>query len=142
MKETIKQQKTIFIVSICVVLLTVAVFEMDMLPTGVLPPNSAMEFYALMVMELALVALIPLSLRLFKFKKIAEELSVRKEKALQKWGSIRLAMLILPLFINTLLYYMFMSTTFGYMAIILLICMAFVYPNTDKCYFETRDREE
>ncbi|MBR6604574.1 MAG: hypothetical protein IKK92_01675, partial [Prevotella sp.] len=83
-----------------------------------------------------------LALRLFKFKKIAADLSERKQAALVRWGTIRIEMLAMPLLANTLLYYLYMSTTFGYMAIILLICMVFIYPSKDKCYFETRDQEE
>jgi len=93
-------------------------------------------------MELLTVILIPLALRLFKFKKIATDLSERKQAALVWWGTIRIEMLALPLLANTLLYYLYMSTTFGYMAIILLICMVFIYPSKDKCYFETRDQKE
>jgi hypothetical protein len=37
---------------------------------------------------------------------------------------------------NTLLYYVFMNTSFGYLAIIILLCMPFVYPSKDKCMAE------
>ena len=41
-------------------------------------------------------------------------------------------MITVPLLMNTLLYYIFMNTAFGYMALILLICLPFIYPATRK----------
>lgn len=142
MKKTIKNLKLLFFIPIILVLIIIIAFESGLLPVGIFPPHGVSEFYLLMLMELLMVALIPLSLRLFKFKIITEELSEKKEKALAKWWSIRILMLLIPLAANAILYYLYMSTTFGYMAIILAICLVFVYPDTDKCYYETRNREE
>lgn len=142
MNNTIKKLKTIFYLELVTALLIVVLYESDVLPAGCFTQHSTSEFVLLTVMELLTVILIPLALRLFKFKKIAADLSERKQAALVRWGTIRIEMLALPLLANTLLYYLYMSTTFGYMAIILLICMVFIYPSKDKCYFETRDQEE
>lgn len=142
MNNTIKKLKTIFFLELAVALLIVVLYESDVLPAGCFTQHSTSEFVLLTVMELLTVILIPLALRLFKFKKIATDLSERKQAALVRWGTIRIEMLAMPLLANTLLYYLYMSTTFGYMAIILLICMVFIYPSKDKCYFETRDLEE
>ena len=43
-----------------------------------------------------------------------------------------------PMLINTLLYYVFMNVAFGYMAIIGLLSMVFVYPSKSRCEQETR----
>lgn len=142
MNNTIKKLKTIFYLELVTALLIVVLYESDVLPAGCFTQHSTSEFVLLTVMELLTVILIPLALRLFKFKKIAADLSERKQAALVRWGTIRIEMLAMPLLANTLLYYLYMSTTFGYMAIILLICMVFIYPSKDKCYFETRDQEE
>lgn len=142
MNNTIKKLKTIFYLELTTALLIVVLYESDVLPAGCFTQHSTSEFVLLTVMELLTVILIPLALRLFKFKKIATDLSERKQAALVTWGTVRIEMLGLPLLANTLLYYLYMSTTFGYMAIILLICMVFIYPSKDKCYFETRDQEE
>lgn len=141
MKETLKNLRILFFMPLLCVLLMIVAFESGLLPVGVLSPQSTDEFILLVVMELALVLLIPLSLKLFKFKMVIRDLMETKEIALRKWWSIRIIMLMVPLVVNTILYYLYMSTTFGYMAIILFICMAFVYPDKDKCYYETRDRE-
>ena len=52
-----------------------------------------------------------------------------KEEAFRKWGIVSLLLLELPMVVNTLLYYMYMQTTYGYMAIILLLTLPFVYPS-------------
>ena len=80
-----------------------------------------------------------LGLRLFKFKTIQKDLVRRKEKAMWKWGMTRLLILEAPMVINTLLYYIYMNTTFGYLAIILLLCLPFVYPTLSRCNAETTE---
>jgi hypothetical protein len=142
MNKVIKTLKIIFFVQVIIAFIIVLVHEASIMPVGWLPPHTSLEFVLLTVMELLTVALIPLALRLFKFKKIGKELSEKKEVAFGKWGVARISMLAIPMLLNTLFYYMFMSTTFGYMAIILLLCMVFIYPSKDKCYFETRDGQE
>ena len=46
-------------------------------------------------------------------------------------------MLLLPLWADTLLYYLYMNTTFGYLGIILVLCLPFVYPSESRCEAET-----
>jgi hypothetical protein len=50
---------------------------------------------------------------------------------------IRLLMLLVPLWADTLLYYLYMNTTFGYLGIILALCLPFVYPSMNRCETET-----
>ena len=78
-----------------------------------------------------------MALRLFKFEKIHQELISGKAVALRKWGVVRLVMLLLPLWADTLLYYLYMNTTFGYLGIILVLCLPFVYPSESRCEAET-----
>ena len=59
-----------------------------------------------------------------------------KEHALFKWGLLRLALILIPMVGNTYLYYMFMNTTFGYLAIIQLLSLPFVYPSMSRCKSE------
>ena len=142
MNKVIKALKIIFLAQLIITLIIVLLHEASMMPVGWLPPHTTLEFVLLTVMELFTIVLIPLALRLFKFKRIGKELAEKKEHALRKWGIVRISMLAIPMQINTLFYYMFMSTTFGYLAIILFLCMVFIYPSKDKCYFETRDGQE
>ena len=96
----------------------------------------------LTIMELATLACVFLALKFFKFKQIHQSLITEKAPALLKYGSLRLLLLELPMLTNTLLYYMYMNTTFGYMAIILLLCLPFVFPTMNRCIDETTEDEQ
>lgn len=111
---------------IIVPVITAVLYETDILLGGDFAGNGyeSTEFIVTIVMELLTLVSIPSALRLFKMagKKICNEVS------LMRFSLIRLAILLGPLWGNALLYYLFMNATFGYMAIITLIAMAFVYP--------------
>ena len=92
-------------------------------------------------MELLTLGGVFLALRLFKFPKVHQDLVTKKEHALFKWGILRLALLLIPMVANTYLYYMFMNTTFGYMAIIQLLCLPFVFPTMSRCQSEVESEE-
>lgn len=115
----------------------VVLFETDVLPSGLMATEKQTEFLLTTLMELLTLASVYMSLRLFKFEKVHQELVTRKADGLRRWGLIRLAILLLPMPLNTVLYYLFMNTTFGYMAIILAICLPFVYPSEARCEAET-----
>ena len=68
--------------------------------------------------------------------------SDNREIQLTKWGVIRLSMLCFPMLVNTLFYYLFMNVAFGYMGIILFLCLFFIVPTTDRCIEETTLKEE
>lgn len=106
--------------------ITAVLYETDILLGGDFAGNGyeSTEFIVTIVMELLTLVSIPSALRLFKMAgdKICDEVS------LMRFSLIRLAILLGPLWGNALLYYLFMNATFGYMAIITLIAMAFVYP--------------
>lgn len=123
------------IVVVC--LLFVALFELDVLPVGLLSVgHESAEFVLTAFMELLTVALIPLSLKLLNLGCVAKDLQNRHEGALAKWGSMRLLMLGGLLLANLLLYYLFMNTSFGYMAIIVALCLPFVFPSAARCLRE------
>ena len=53
-----------------------------------------------------------------------------------------MAMLCVPMTANTLLYYLFgLNVAFGYMGMICLLCLVFIYPSTARCTAETNDKE-
>ncbi|MCR4919708.1 MAG: hypothetical protein K5928_07870 [Prevotella sp.] len=89
-------------------------FETGTIPTGLfIDMGEQAEFFTLTVVELLTVAAIPLTLKYAKRQ------------------VLRIAILNDLLTLNTLLYYLFMNTSFGYMAIILLIVLAFAYPRRE-----------
>ncbi len=83
-------------------------------------------------MEVVTICLIPLSLRLFKCKHVTSAIHSDGDKAMLRWGTVRLVMLCMPMVLNTWLYYQFMNVAFGYMGIIGLLSLAFVYPTRTR----------
>ena len=132
MNKTINLLRTVLIANVGLAVVLAAFYELDMLPSGMLAGRAQDEFLCTISMELLTIVLIPVGLRLFKTKDVERRLDECDIKAFRKWGLVRILMITVPLVLNTLLYYNFMNTTFGYMALILLICLPFIYPATRK----------
>ena len=141
MKKISKQLTFVYILLAAIALAIVALYELDVLESGVLADSKQTEFVALMVMELTSLAAAFIGLRLFKFRMIHNELVTNSEPAMLKWGLLRLLILEVPMVVNTYLYYIYMNTTFGYLAIILLLCLPFVMPTESRCLAETTEEE-
>ena len=132
MKKTVNILRTLFIASVGIAVVVAALYELDMLPSGVLADRPQDEFLCTIAMELVTIVFIPIALRLFKTKDVDRRLDEGDIKTFKTWSIVRILMITVPLLMNTLLYYLFMNTTFGYMALILLICLPFIYPATRK----------
>ncbi|MBQ8948331.1 MAG: hypothetical protein IJ059_00880 [Prevotella sp.] len=141
MDKTRKLLKTFFIVSLVVAIVVIVLFETETLPTGVLAEEKQSEFLLVTLMELTTLGGVFLALRLFKFEAVHRDLVTREAAALLKWGLVRLALLLVPMLVNTLLYYIYMNTTFGYMAIMQFLCLPFVFPSAGRCLAETTEDE-
>ena len=141
MKKISKQLTFVYILLAAIALAIVALYELDVLESGVLADSKQTEFVALTVMELTSLAAAFIGLRLFKFRMIHNELVTNEEPAMLKWGLLRLLILEVPMIVNTYLYYIYMNTTFGYLAIILLLCLPFVMPTESRCLAETSEEE-
>ena len=122
-----------------VAIVIVVLYEGELLETGMLTEDTSMEFVLTTLMELLSLAAIFVGLRMFKKKSIHDDLTTRKAPALRFWGLVRLCIIGLPLSLNVLSYYLFMNTTFGYMAIIMALCLPFVYPTLNRCLTETEE---
>ena len=134
MKETRNLLMGMFISATVFALIVVVLYETDILESGLFADDKNLEFLMTALMELVTLGCVFLALRLFKFKKIHEQLVALKEFALRKWGALRLTLLLIPMVANVILYYMFMNTTFGYMAIIQLL-----FPTMDRCQQEVEE---
>ena len=132
MKKTVNILRTLFIASVGIAVVVAALYELDILPSGVLADRPQDEFLCTIAMELVTIVFIPIALRLFKTKDVDRRLDEGDIKTFKTWSIVRILMITVPLLMNTLLYYFFMNTTFGYMALILLICLPFIYPATRK----------
>ena len=124
---------TAFCASIAICVLLVFLFETDILPIGTLTEAKSSEFVMSVIMELLTLCVIPLALKLFKFKNIHTQLTEGKHLSLLSWGLIRLCLLAVPMILNTVLYYLYMNVAFGYMGIILFLCLFFIIPTMDRC---------
>ena len=132
MKKTVNILRTLFIASVGIAVVVAALYELDILPTGVLADRPQDEFLCTIAMELVTIVFIPIALRLFKTKDVDRRLDEGDIKTFKTWSIVRILMITVPLLMNTLLYYSFMNTTFGYMALIQLICLPFIYPAARK----------
>ena len=139
MKKVSKLLTLVFVSLVAVALALVALYESGVLESGALADSKQTEFVATTGMELTTLVAAFLGLRLFKFPKIHADLITRKEPAMLMWGMLRLLVLEVPMVVNTYLYYMFMNPTFGYLAIILLLCLPFVMPTVGRCIDETTE---
>ena len=139
MKKVSKQLTAFYIAQLALALVFIVLFELDVLPVGIMSEDKQSEFVLTALMEIVSLGAVFLGLRLFKFKAIHHDLVTREEKAMWKWGMTRLLILEAPMVIDTLLYYIYLNTTFGYLAIILLLCLPFVFPSLNRCLAETSE---
>lgn len=135
MEKTIKTLKYCFWSSVAVAAIVAVLFEAGMLPDGLLAGTDAnLEFVLTSLLELLTVCAIPLMLRLFKFEAVRRKIANRANYL--AWAMVRMGVLLLLLLANTLLYYLFMNVAFGYMALILVLCLFFVLPSKARCEAE------
>ena len=85
MEQVRKRLIAEFWVPIALCAIIVLLGELNIIPTGKLEGNDQIEFILLAVMEMVTICMIPLALRLFRFKKVKSQLVERREKGLQKW---------------------------------------------------------
>lgn len=94
------------------------------------------------VFILLTLAVIPTSLRLFRFGYVERCLYIYKEKALLRWGLLRLLLLGGLLLTNLLLYYLLgEEPTFGWLSLIIVLVLPFVVPTMGRCRAETTPPE-
>ena len=141
MKKVSKQLMAFYIAQIALALVVVVLFELDVLPVGVMADDKQSDSIFTALMEIVSLGAAFLGLRLFKFKAIHDDLVKRQEKAMWKWGMARLIILEAPMVIDTLLYYIYMNTTYGYLAIIMLLTLPFVFPSENRCIAETSEED-
>ena len=139
MKSISKRLVVIYMSLAAIALAIIILYETNILEAGVMEEQKQSEFILTALMELISLGAAFLGLRLFKFKAVHQELVNLKETAMWKWGVIRLLILEVPMVVDTLLYYIYMNTTFGYLAVMLLLCLPFVFPSVNRCLAETSE---
>ena len=139
MKSISKRLVVIYMSLAAIALAIIILYETDILEAGVMEEQKQLEFILTAMMELISLGAAFMGLRLFKFKTVHNDLVNRQEPAMWKWGVIRLLILEVPMVVDTLLYYIYMNTTFGYLAVMLLLCLPFVFPSVNRCLAETSE---
>lgn len=133
MKRTVRILKSLFFIPIIFSLLIAICCETNLIEVGAgVSDNKTSEIIILGIMELLTLCSIPLALRLFKFKRIENKLK-GSQHSLLRYGTIRILMLAPLLLLNTTFYYYYVVPTFGYLAIIILLAMVFIFPSTSRC---------
>ncbi|MBR1449090.1 MAG: hypothetical protein IJ588_10165 [Prevotella sp.] len=95
------------------------------------------------VMILVTLAVIPLSLRLLKFKRVEADIIRRGEVALKWWALLRMLSLFALLILNIVLYYFYAEEpTFGWLAVILVLILPFIIPTKGRCEAELTPQAE
>ncbi len=128
----------VFCIPVLLCLLMVLLYETELLEPGISGAGGVKEYYWVGAMELVTICTIPLALRLLKFGFVCRAIVAAPESGLKRWGICRLLMIGVPMMVNTFLYYQFMNVAFGYMAIIGLLSLAFVYPSETRCQQEMK----
>ena len=126
-----KTQQTlniIFYTNIVLSLLAVVLFETNTLIGGWWADNRSADFLCTTFLALFSLCAIPVAFRLVRPGR-----SNTARMNYERRAILRLVLLGLPLLLNTFAYYAFMGVPFGYMAIILFLCLLFVVP-TQKRY--------
>ena len=119
-------------------ILLVLLFESNVFPTGLYADNKAADFLFTTIMEILTICCIPLALRLIKDKTMKKYDLLRRMQIYRRKAMLRLLLLGCPLLVNTFLYYLFMNVAFGYMAIILFLCLLFIIPTKERQQREAR----
>lgn len=144
MKKTQQLLTVLFlIITVCPLGLYVSCEFFDISLTCLDNASDSTKFITQTGAILLTLALVPFALRMFKIKRIHNDLMARKEKALKQWGGLRLGILGLLLLANTMLYYIFgLEPAFGYLAIVIALTLPFVLPTRERCKAETEPLTE
>lgn len=136
--ETIqKKLQLIFWIPIALSAIIIVSGELDIIPNGILANDKQVEFVIMSMMEILTIIAIPVALKLFNFKAIANKQASDTLLHFERWGIVRLCLLNVPMVINLVCYYLFVGAGFGYLSIILFLSLFFVYPSLSRCYNET-----
>ncbi|MDD7462109.1 MAG: hypothetical protein SO013_01985 [Prevotella sp.] len=137
--NTQKYLQNIFAGCIGLPLFAVLLFETDLLPGGCLAGEAQIEFLSVLLCELLTLGSIPVALRLIRPKNQKKITDISELNSFYRCRATwRLLLLGVPLLLNTLLYYLLMSPTLGYLSLILAACLFFVLPTQARVEQETQ----
>lgn len=150
MEKTIAQLlrclKIEYIVFWVLVILTLALYELDVLPQGILIDDAHTSYMLEVLGVLLTVCLIPFSLRLFNLSLVHLVKQRALESALisyRRWSEIRLALLLAPALVNLSVYYWTLETTGLLCSAMVMLASFFCVPGMKRLRSELNlDNEE
>ncbi|MBR1548348.1 MAG: hypothetical protein IJ637_06455 [Prevotella sp.] len=99
--------------------------------------SDAVEQYLFsMVAVVSTLAVVPLSLRLFRFRMIRRAVDADPLRQYEMWAQLRLSILCGVNMMNIVFYGLTGLPSFVYLGIIITITFVFVYPSLDRCKSE------
>ena len=123
--------KIFFFLPLIVSFSIVFLYESEILIPHGMFLDDGVSYIVLMLIELITLAVVPLALYLFKMKNVKKHLKKYKEKALLKFGCLRLSILGVVLIANTALYYLSGLNTSG--AVKHLVIFSFDFYEANNC---------
>ena len=123
----------IFWAFIVITTLLIAFFE-TVQPQLNLPLSAVDTFWIVAIMEMLTICAIPVAMKLTRFSFVKKRIT--GINSLQKVLMLRLVVLAGLMVINTLLHYLLHQTALGYLAIVLLLSLVFIYPSLSRCQNE------
>ena len=91
-----------------------------------------LNFIFLTAMELITLCVIPFALRLFKFKWVKKLIKKQGTKGLADLKASQILMLSGPMILNAIMYFLTRQVAHFYLAVILFLCMFFIYPSQEQ----------
>ncbi|MBO5539098.1 MAG: hypothetical protein J5971_08680 [Prevotella sp.] len=91
-----------------------------------------LNFIFLTAMELITLCVIPFALRLFKFKWVKKLIKKQGTKGLLDLKASQILMLSGPMILNAMMYFLTRQVAHFYLAVILFLCMFFIYPSQEQ----------
>lgn len=110
-------------------LLLILLFETGEATPGTMADDKMLNYYVAIPMELITICLIPVALRLMRFRYVKDQIAKKPLEAARTWSIVRIDLICFPMLLNCVFYYLFMNVAFGYMGIIGLLCIPMIYPS-------------
>ena len=141
MKKILFRLKIEYVAIWFAAILLVILFESDCLLPGGFAGEDRIVYLAQTLSILITLGCIPLALKLFSIDFIRKRLSVKNDSnrlvAYRFWSEVRMCLLVFPLIVNLLLYYLTMEISSAYCALIVVLAMLFCWPSEVRLVNET-----
>lgn len=139
MKDILQKLKLIYWAIAGGLLLFAFIIEFFLLDIagGIFANDFHLDFICETIAVLLTLSSIYLSLKLFKFEKIAMKLKDNPEQHYLSYSVMRLAMMEAPLIFNLLGYFFFINSSFAWLGVCIGLAFPFVYPSEERFLNET-----